>query len=223
MLLATSGATPRAPNSAMSAFAKLLLKGAGAPSTHRGCWAGPPVPISPMIDLDRDHREHGAMAAARANECSAADALFADGAAAATHRPMSASGSPCRGWSGASCSCSGGPAGGANHVCRFYRPLRRRVESDGCYIWLADLHDVHAGPLVPGCRQLQNPLHAPPRVQEQERKYPARTGTPSFTPAPECRLSVRDVRSWWSEVWSCGRSFLFLSYGRSGDFAPSRP
>jgi hypothetical protein len=34
VLPATSGATPRAPNSAMSAFAKLLLKGAGAPSTQ---------------------------------------------------------------------------------------------------------------------------------------------------------------------------------------------
>ena len=51
-------------------------------------------------------------------------------------------------------------------------------------IRLADLHDVHAGALVPGCRQLQNPLHAPPPVQEQEQKYPARTGTPSFTPVP---------------------------------------
>ena len=51
-------------------------------------------------------------------------------------------------------------------------------------IRLADLHDVHAGTLVPGCRQLQNPLHAPPPVQEQEQKYQACTGTPSFTPVP---------------------------------------
>src|SRR5580692_11766465 len=49
---------------------------------------------------------------------------------------------------------------------------------------LADLHDIHAGTPVPGGRQLQNPLHAPPPVQEEERKYPARTGTPSFTPVP---------------------------------------
>jgi hypothetical protein len=34
VLPATSGANPRAPNSAMSAFAKWLLKGAGAPSTQ---------------------------------------------------------------------------------------------------------------------------------------------------------------------------------------------
>ena len=60
-------------------------------------------------------------------------------------------------------------------------------------IGLADLHDVHAGILVPGCRQLRNPLHAPPPVQEQERKYPARTGTPSFTPVPRairCGLGI---------------------------------
>jgi len=31
-------------------------------------------------------------------------------------------------------------------------------------IRLADLHDVHAGTPVPGCRPLQNPLHAPPPV-----------------------------------------------------------
>jgi hypothetical protein len=35
-------------------------------------------------------------------------------------------------------------------------------------IRLADLHDVHAGTLVPGYRQLQSPLQAPPPVQEQE-------------------------------------------------------
>jgi hypothetical protein len=51
----------------------------------------------------------------------------------------------------------------------------------------ADLHDVHAGTLVPGCRQLQNPLHAPPPVQEQEQKYQACTGPPSFTPVPPSR------------------------------------
>jgi hypothetical protein len=31
-------------------------------------------------------------------------------------------------------------------------------------VGLADLHDVHRGTFAPGCRQLQNPLHAPPRL-----------------------------------------------------------
>src|SRR3984957_2766719 len=51
-------------------------------------------------------------------------------------------------------------------------------------IRLADFHDVQAGTVAPRCRQLQNPLHAPPPVQEKERKYPARTRTPSFAVVP---------------------------------------
>jgi hypothetical protein len=56
---------------------------------------------------------------------------------------------------------------------------------------LADLHDVDAGTPVPGGRQLQNPLHAPSPVREQERKYPARTGTPQFYTSPSGRLTTR--------------------------------
>jgi hypothetical protein len=50
----------------------------------------------------------------------------------------------------------------------------------------ADLHDVHGVTFTPGCRQPQNPLHAPPPslICEQERKYPARTSTPSFAVVP---------------------------------------
>jgi hypothetical protein len=45
-------------------------------------------------------------------------------------------------------------------------------------IRIADLYDVHAVTLAPGCRHLQNLLHASPPVQEQERKYPARLAPP---------------------------------------------
>jgi hypothetical protein len=58
---------------------------------------------------------------------------------------------------------------------------------------LADLHDVHGGTFAPGCRQLQYPLHAPPPVQEQERKYPARTATPSFAVVPVERGSTLEA------------------------------
>jgi hypothetical protein len=58
-------------------------------------------------------------------------------------------------------------------------------------IRLADLHDVHARTLASRRRQSQNPLHAPPPVQEQERKYPAATGTPSFAPVPKSLHYIR--------------------------------
>ena len=51
-------------------------------------------------------------------------------------------------------------------------------------IRLADFHDVHAGTLVSGCRQPQNPLHAPPPVQERELKISGSHCTPSFAPVP---------------------------------------
>ena len=73
-----------------------------------------------------------------------------------------------------------------------FRERQSQIGDIAEVIRLADLHDVHARTRVPGYRQLQNPPHAPPPVQEQERKYPARTGTPSFAPVPyqSVRVSI---------------------------------
>ena len=67
---------------------------------------------------------------------------------------------------------------------RRFRESQSQIGDIAEVIRFANLHDVHAGPLAPGHRQLQDPLHAPPPAQEQERKYPARTDTPSCAPVP---------------------------------------
>jgi hypothetical protein len=64
-------------------------------------------------------------------------------------------------------------------------------------IRLADLHDVHARTLTPGCRQPQNPLDAPPPVREQGRNLPGSRRHPHFCTSPSrklCSLPVADTR-----------------------------
>jgi hypothetical protein len=48
--------------------------------------------------------------------------------------------------------------------------------------WIGDL--VEQSVSHRGIVDIQNPLHAPPPVREQERKYPARTAAPSFAAVP---------------------------------------
>ncbi len=56
-------------------------------------------------------------------------------------------------------------------------------------IRLADLHNVHAGTLVPGCRQLQNPLHAPPRGPRTGAKISGTHWHPQFCNSPLVDIS----------------------------------
>src|SRR3984957_10291251 len=81
-------------------------------------------------------------------------------------------------------------------------------------IRLADFHDVQAGTVAPRCRQLQNPLHAPPPVQEKERKYPARTRTPSFAVVPRPTISPPGLRRSQPPILTANPNRLLAGSGK---------
>ena len=72
-----------------------------------------------------------------------------------------------------------------------FRERQSQIGDIAEVIRLADLHDVHCKrPSSPAAANFKIHSTPPPPVQEQERKYPARTGTPSFAPVPQLHRPI---------------------------------